>query len=63
MTHPGNHTVDPPRRHPIVARDLGLWTFALDALDLVLTATMSTDGWRALDIPRLPSRGSPAVGH
>jgi hypothetical protein len=59
---PGNQAVDPPRRHPIVARYLGLWTFAPAALDLGLAATMSTDGWRALDIQRLPSRGSPAVG-
>ncbi|MGW0576964.1 ferric reductase-like transmembrane domain-containing protein [Streptomyces sp. NPDC002920] len=40
-------TVTGWRWHQILARDLGLWTFALAALDLVLAATMSTDGWRA----------------
>ncbi|MFF3375140.1 hypothetical protein ACFYXF_19600 [Streptomyces sp. NPDC002680] len=40
-------TVTGRRWHQIPARDLGLWTFALAALDLVLAATMSTDGWRA----------------
>jgi hypothetical protein len=32
------------RWHQILARDLGLRTFALAALDVVLAATMSTDG-------------------
>ncbi|MER7780422.1 hypothetical protein ABTZ21_36420 [Streptomyces sp. NPDC096191] len=32
------------RWHQILARDLGLWTFALAELDLVLAATMSTGG-------------------
>ncbi|MGX1907382.1 hypothetical protein ACWIID_00735 [Streptomyces phaeochromogenes] len=40
-------TVTGWRWHQILARDLGLWAFALAALDLVLAATMSTDGWRA----------------